>query len=70
MEEIVDQIEESNGLVEEVYALLDQWDDEEDSQMRTFAEARARTSVRFTASLYLTAWHQSAEIRLPRWLER
>ena len=70
MEEIVDQIEESNGLVEEVYALLDQWDDEGDTQMRAFAEARARTSVRFTASLYLTAWHQSAEIRLPGWLQR
>ena len=70
MVRIVDQIEESNGLVEEVYALLDQWDDEEDAQMRAFAEARARTSVRFTASLYLTAWQQSAEIRLPRWLER
>ena len=70
MEEIVDQIEQSNGLVEEVYALLDQWDEEEDTQMRAFAEARARTSVHFTASLYLTAWHQSAEIRLPGWLQR
>ena len=70
MEEIVDQVEQSNGLVAEVYALLDQWDDEEDTQLRAFAEARARTSVRFTASLYLTAWQQSAEIRLPRWLER
>ena len=37
---------------------------------RAFAEARARTAVYFTASLYLTAWHQSEEIRLPRWLER
>ena len=70
MEEIVDQIEQSNGLVEEVYALLDQWDDEEDTQMRAFAKARARTSVHFTASLYLTAWNQSAEIRLPGWLQR
>lgn len=70
MVRIVDQIEESNGLVKEVYALLDQWDDEEDTQMRAFAEARARTAVYFTASLYLTAWHQSEEIRLPRWLER
>ena len=70
MRAIVDQIRESNGLVEEVYALLDQWDDDEDAQMRAFAEARARTAVRFTASLYLTAWHQSAEIRLPGWLQR
>ncbi len=70
MESIVDQIEQSNRLVEEVYALLDQWDEEEDAQMHTFVEARARTAVRFTASLYLTAWHQSAEIRLPGWLHR
>ena len=70
MEEIVDQIEESNGLVEEVYALLGHWEDKSDARVRALALELARTSVRFTASIYLTAWHQSAEIRLPGWLQR
>ena len=70
MRAIVAQIRESNGRVEEVYALLGHWEDEEDAQMRALALELARTAVHFTASLYLTAWHQSAEIRLPGWLER
>ena len=67
---IVAQIRESNGRVEEVYALLGHWEDESDARVRALALEFARTSVRFTASLYLTAWHQSAEIRLPGWLQR
>ena len=71
MKAITDQIKKSNGLVEEVYALLGHWEDEEATQRACLGlRARARTSVRFTASLYLTAWHQSAEIRLPGWLQR
>ena len=70
MEEIVDQIEKSNGLVEEVYALLGHWEDKSDARVRALALELARTSVHFTASLYLTAWNQSAEIRLPGWLQR
>ena len=70
MKAIVAQIRESNGRVEEVYALLGHWEDESDARVRALTLDLARTSVRFTASLYLTAWHQSAEIRLPRWLER
>ncbi len=67
---IADQVRKSNWRVEEVYALLGHWQDESDARVRTLALELARTSVRFTASLYLTAWQQSAEIRLPRWLER
>lgn len=67
---IADRIRASNWRVEEVYALLGHWEDESDARVRALALELARTSVRFTASLYLTAWHQSAEIRLPRWLER
>ena len=70
MAEIVNQIEESNGRVEEVYALLGHWEDESDARVRALALVLARTSVRFTASLYLTAWRRSAEIRLPGWLQR
>lgn len=70
MKAIVAQIKESNRQVEEVYALLGHWEDESDARVRALTLAFARTAVRFTASLYLTAWHQSAEIRLPRWLQR
>ena len=70
MKAITGQIKKSNWRVEEVYALWGHWEDENDARVRALALEFARTSVRFTASLYRTAWHQSAEIRLPRWLER
>ena len=70
MKAITDQIKKSNGRVEEVYALLGHWEDKSDARVRALALEFAQTSVRFTASLYLTAWHQSAEIRLPGWLQR
>ena len=70
MEAITGQIKKSNWRVEEVYALWGHWEDESDARVRALTLDLARTSVCFTASLYLTAWHQSAEIRLPRWLER
>ena len=35
-----------------------------------FATERAREAVRFTASLYLTAWRLSEKISLPGWLDR
>jgi len=67
---VVAQIEESNGMVDEVYALTGQWEDGENSEVRALAEARARRAVGFTASLYLTAWRNSEAIRLPGWLAR
>ena len=70
MKDITGQIKKSNWRVEEVYALWGHWEDENDAGVRALTLDLARTSVRFTASLYLTAWQQSAEIRLPRWLER
>ena len=70
MKAVTDQIKKSNWRVEEVYALWGHWEDENDARVRALTLDLARTSVRFTASLYLTAWQQSAEIRLPRWLER
>jgi hypothetical protein len=35
-----------------------------------FAAERYRATASFLASLYLTAWEQSAKVQLPRWLER
>ena len=70
MGSVVDQIEESNGMVDAVYALMGQWEDGENAEVRALAEARARRAVHFTASLYLTAWRDSEGIRLPGWLQR
>jgi hypothetical protein len=67
---IVAEIEASHALVEEVYALMGQWEEDDNAEVRVFVEARARAAVRFTASLYLTAWRQSESIRLPGWLQR
>ncbi len=35
-----------------------------------FTDERARAATRFTASLFLTAWRDSARIKLPTWLKR
>ena len=64
-----DQLSESHGHVERVYELVDDLDPATDAG-RTFAVERAQRAVGFTASLYLTAWRMSADIRLPGWLER
>jgi hypothetical protein len=40
------------------------------SSVRTFTEDRFRATASFLASLYRTAWEQSAAIQLPSWLER
>ena len=39
-------------------------------EIRAFGTARARESARFTASLFLTAWRDSAKVKLPAWLKR
>jgi hypothetical protein len=67
---IAAQLEESHALVDQVYALMGKWEDEKDPQVGALAQERAREAVRFTASLYLTAWQKSAQIRLPGWLKR
>jgi hypothetical protein len=72
---IVKQIEASRALIDRTYALESQlppaqgeW--KPSAEITAFATERARESVRFTASLYLTAWQKSARIQLPPWLER
>ena len=37
---------------------------------KAFALERGRTASRFTAQLFLTAWRDSAQIKLPGWLKR
>lgn len=38
--------------------------------VRDFTVERARAATNFTASLFLTAWRDSAKIKLPAWLNR
>ncbi len=64
-----DQVLESNGQVDRVYELAGGLDPVSEPA-RAFAEERGRLAVAFTASLYLTAWRLSEDIRLPSWLKR
>ena len=64
------EIERSYGLIDQVYELEAKLGDTTSPAVGEFGEERARAAVRFTASLYLTAWEKSAELRLPGWLQR
>lgn len=76
MVDISKSIESGHALVDRVYNLADsfpnphskKWTSE--PEVIEFARERARESVRFTASLYLTAWRMSKTIELPSWLNR
>lgn len=66
----------SHALVEKVYELEPLLPARKDQvsplppAVRVFTEQRYRAAVRFTASLFLTAWEKSAEVELPDWLIR
>ena len=72
MPAIVKQIKAGYGLVDSVYALVEDWQDLKNPTpaLIDFTNDRARESVRWTASLYLTAWKLSEDIKLPGWLDR
>ena len=72
MPAIVKQIKAGYGLVDSVYALVEDWQDLKNPTpaLLDFTNDRARESVRWTASLYLTAWKLSEDIKLPGWLDR
>lgn len=67
---IMAQVAESNGQVDRVYELAGVMGDLMAPEVQDFALARARLAVGFTASLYLTAWENSATIKLPGWHRR
>ncbi|MFH1570534.1 MAG: hypothetical protein ABIL09_21270 [Gemmatimonadota bacterium] len=60
----------SHALVDRVYALEGRLNDTDDGEVADFARERGRAAAAFTASLYLTAWQQSADVKLPGWLKR
>lgn len=72
MPAIIKQIKTGHNLVDNVYALAEDWKNLKNPtpDLIEFTLIRARESVRWTASLYLTAWKLSEGIRLPGWLDR
>lgn len=72
MPAIVQQIKDGHSLVDRVYELVDEYHNLKNpsDDMVEFTKERSREAVRWSASLYLTAWKLSEEIRLPSWLER
>ena len=72
MPAIIKQVKAGFSLVDSVYVLAEDWKNLKDPTpaLVDFTNDRARESVRWTASLYLTAWKLSENIRLPGWLDR
>jgi len=72
---VVARVRDSNRLVEKVYQIGDgfpalQAPPPPGSPAAAFATERLATAADFTASLYLTAWRNSAKIHLPEWHKR
>ncbi|HEX8238036.1 MAG TPA: hypothetical protein VF600_19000 [Abditibacteriaceae bacterium] len=72
---VVQELEQSRTRIDLTYQLESQFPPESGAwkatpEVKAFAEERARESTRFTASLFLTAWRNSARIKLPQWLRR
>ena len=72
MPAIIEQIKTGHSLVDDVYAIAEDWKNlkEPTPALVDFTNDQAREAVRWTASLYLTAWKLSEGIRLPGWLDR
>ena len=72
MPTIIKQIKAEHGLVDSVYALAEDWQNLKNPSpaLVDFTNEQAREAVRWSASLYLTAWKFSEDIKLPGWLDR
>jgi hypothetical protein len=75
LNDIVQQINISNGRVDRCYELepllptmKEGW--KADPAIQKFADDCYQQGVSFTASLFLTAWENSAKIKVPDWLNR
>ena len=69
---IVKQLKDGHSLVDNVYELVEQYQklNKPTDKLLAFTKDRSREGVRWTASLFLTAWNMSETIKLPGWLER
>jgi hypothetical protein len=71
---IMAEISRSKALVDRVYELEGQLPSLEDrtapvtDDVRRLAQERFQAAAQFTASLYITAWEDSAKVALPAWL--
>lgn len=74
--DVMQEIQASHLLVDDVYALetvlpaAGQKPAQADAAVLAFTDQRAREATRFAASLFLTAWRDSAQVKLPEWLQR
>ena len=72
---VIAELLASHALVDRVYELEPKLPDVKEQvdlvpEVRAFALERGRAGARFTASLYLTAWENSAALKLPGYLDR
>lgn len=72
---VMEQVGRSNSKVDRVYELEKLLPDIEspagdEPKLREFAMERMRACAAFTASLYLTAWRDSGNVKLPDWHKR
>jgi len=72
---VIAELKRSHALVDKVYQLEDKLPALEDpipqgSELESFTRERLRAAAGFTASLYITAWENSKDIKLPEWHER
>lgn len=73
---VLKEIDQSRALIDRTYALepaLPPGDNTPwtpSAEVKAFTLERGRESTRFLASLYLTAWRNSARVTLPPWLDR
>ena len=72
---ILRQIERSHALVDKVYGMEAELPDRPEplkagSNVAAFADDRLRAAAQFIATLYLTAWRDSARIDMPEWYIR
>ncbi len=73
---IVVQIENSRSFIDAVYGLEDRMPPAGEGEWTpvqevvAFGMERAREAVRFTASLYLTAWRLSEKLKFEDWVDR
>jgi len=72
---VLEEIERSRALIDRTYELEPQlpptsgeW--KPSPEILAFTRERGRAGTRFTAALFLTAWRDSASIKLPAWLKR
>jgi hypothetical protein len=75
MPAIIREMDASSALVERVYELEPKLppttgDLTVATEVAAFTRERARAATRFLASLYLTAWRNSASVKLPEWMKR